>query len=207
MNIRSKLLLTTLPAALVLGAQAAPAQQQAAPAARSPAQPPASSGQASAPQAQAGSDERRETPAPGGGIAVGTKVSDPQGGEVGTVTRLDGRFLILKTDKHEARLPVSSFTPHEGGLVMAMTRDQLNAEIDKTIAGASEKVSAGTKVMGAQGALVGTIEAVDGEFVTVKLASGKLVRLPRKGVAPSSGGVVIGLTAAQLEELAASASK
>ena len=214
MNTRSKLLMTALPAALMLTAQAAQAQQQAAQAQRQGAPAsraaPAANGQAAqprpAPAAQAPA-RQAQAPAAAGGIAPGARVSDPQGGEVGTVTRLDGQFLILKTDKHEARLPVSSFTPHQGGLVMAMTRDQLNAEIDKTIAQAAEKIGPGAKVMGSQGGLVGTIESADAEFVTVKLTSGKMVRLPRSGVAPSSNGAVIGMTVAQLEELAASPPK
>ena len=206
MNTRSKLFLTGLSAALVLTAQAAQAQQQGAPASRpAPAATAAQPGPAAAAQAPAREAQAAQAPAAAGRITAGTRVSDPQGGEVGTVTRLDGQFLILKTDKHEARLPVSSFTPHQGGLVMAMTRDQLNAEIDKTIAAASQKIASGAKVMGSQGSLVGTIVSVDGEFVTLKLTSGKMVRLPRSGIAPATDGAVIGMTAAQLEDLAASA--
>jgi hypothetical protein len=67
-------------------------------------------------------------------IAAGAKVLDPKGGEVGTVSEVDGQFVILKTDKHEARLPLSSLSAREGGFVMAMTRDQLNAEVEKATA-------------------------------------------------------------------------
>ena len=137
--------------------------------------------------------------------AAGAQVRDTGGGEVGTITKVDGQFVILKTDKHEVRLPVSSFTAHEGAFLMAMTRDQLNAEVDKTLASASAKLVAGASVTGAQGGAVGTIDAIDAEFVTVKLTSGKLVRLPRRSVAPGPNGAVIGMSVAELEAAAGAA--
>jgi preprotein translocase subunit YajC len=139
------------------------------------------------------------------GIAAGAEVKDTNGGDVGTVTKVDGQFVILKTDKHEVRLPVASFTAHQGHFLMAMTRDQLNAEVDKTVAAASAKLVAGAAVAGSQGGNVGTIDAIDAQFVTVKLTSGKLVRLPRAAMAPGPNGGVIGMTVAELEAAAAQA--
>ncbi len=124
---------------------------------------------------------------------------------MGTVSRVDGQFVILKTDKHEARLPVSSFTAHNGGLLVAMTRDELNAAVEKTMAEASQKITVGAIVSGSQGGTVGTINALDEQFVTVKLGSGKLVRLPRTSIAPGPNGAVIGMTVAELEAAAAAA--
>jgi preprotein translocase subunit YajC len=140
------------------------------------------------------------------GIAAGAQVKDTSGGDVGTVTKVDGQFVILKTDKHEVRLPVASFTAHQGHFLMAMTRDQLNAEVDKTQAAASAKLVAGAAVAGSQGGNVGTIDAIDAQFVTVKLTSGKLVRLPRTAMAPGPNGGVIGMTVEELEAAAAQAS-
>jgi hypothetical protein len=147
----------------------------------------------------------QQAPAGAAAVAAGAKIMDTKGGEVGTVTRIDGQFVVLKTDKHEARLPLTSFTPHQGGLLMAMTRDELNAEIEKTMASAAAKLVAGAPVTGSQGNPVGTIDKLDGEFVILKLTSGALVRLPRTGIAPGANGAVIGMTAAQLEEAAAAA--
>ena len=145
-------------------------------------------------------------PALAQGPSVGAQVRDTKGGEVGTITKVDGQFVIVKTDRHEVRLPVSSFTAHEGAFLMAMTRDQLNAEVEKTLASASANLAAGASVTGSQGGLVGTIDSLDAEFVTVKLTSGKLVRLPRKSVAPGPNGAVIGMSVAELEAAAAAAS-
>lgn len=138
-------------------------------------------------------------------VAAGAKVTDAQGAEVGTVTKVDGQFYVVKTDKHEVRLPVASFTPHNGALLFGMSRDQLNAEVDKSLAAASANLKAGASVTGSQGGNVGTIDAIDDQYVTVKLTSGKLVRLPRSSVAPGSNGALIGMTVAELEAAAAQA--
>lgn len=135
-------------------------------------------------------------------FTAGAKVSDTAGGDVGTIARVDGDFVILKTDKHEVRLPKSSFTAHNGGFIMAMTRDQVNAAVEKSLAEASQKIVVGATVTGSQGATVGTIDALDDQYVTVKLSSGKLVRLPRSGLAPGPNGAVIGMTVAELEAAA-----
>ena len=138
-------------------------------------------------------------------MAAGAKVSDAQGGEVGTITKVEGQFVVLKTDKHEVRLPVTSFTAHNGGFLFGMTRDQLNAEVEKTVAAANAKLVAGATVTGSQGGNVGTIEAIDDQFVTVKLTSGKKVRLPRAAIAAGPNGGVIGMTVAELEAAAGAA--
>jgi len=139
-------------------------------------------------------------------VTVGAVVKDTKGGEVGTITRVEGDQLLLKTDKHEVRLPVSSFTATDSAALFGMTRDQLNAEIEKALAAANAQIVAGATVKGANGAAVGTIAAVDAEFVTLKLASGASVRLPRNAVAAGAGGPVTSLTGDQLEAAAKGAS-
>jgi preprotein translocase subunit YajC len=144
-----------------------------------------------------------QAPGAAASIAAGAIVRDTAGGEVGTVTKVDGQYLILKTDKHEVKLPVSSFTPAAGGLLFGLTRDQLNAEVDRTLAANNAKIAPGAAISGAAGTPLGTIEAVDAQFVTVKLASGGSVRLPRASVAAGATGVVTSLTAAELQAAAA----
>jgi preprotein translocase subunit YajC len=140
-----------------------------------------------------------QAPAPSAAIAVGMTVRDTASGEVGTVTKVEPGFIVVKTDKHEVRLPVASFTPHEGALLFGMTRDQLNAETEKALAAAAAKIAPGAAVSDSAGVAVGTLSAVDANFVTVKLASGAEVRVPRAGVAPGPNGVVVGTTLAQLQ--------
>ncbi|HEX6219366.1 MAG TPA: hypothetical protein VFZ35_08855 [Sphingomicrobium sp.] len=132
-------------------------------------------------------------------ISVGMQVVDTSGGPVGTVIGIKGDILTVKTDRHEVALPKNSFTPNEGKLLFGMTQAALNAATEKSLAEAQANLVAGAAVKGAGGVPVGTIDSIDSQFATIKLASGKLVRIPRSGVVGSSDGAVIGLTAAQLE--------
>ena len=50
-------------------------------------------------------------PAQAQAITVGMQVTDTAGAPVGTVTAIQGDNLVVKTDKHEALLPRTSFTP------------------------------------------------------------------------------------------------
>ncbi len=138
-------------------------------------------------------------------VAAGTAVKDTSGGTVGTVVKVDGDHYLVKTDRHEVRLPATSFTKVEGGLLFGLTQAQLNAEVDKAKAAAQASIVVGAKVTGAAGADVGTIEAVDADTVTLKLLSGAAVRLPRAAVAAGASGVVTGGTLAELEAAAKSA--
>lgn len=141
----------------------------------------------------------------GANFTAGAKVSDTQNGEVGTITSVDSDFVILKTDKHEVRLPKTSFTAHEGGFIMAMTRAQVNAAVEQTQAQADANLVAGALVRGNEGGAVGTIDAIDDQFATIKLTSGKLVRLPRTAIAAGAEGALIGMTVAELEAAAGEA--
>jgi preprotein translocase subunit YajC len=141
----------------------------------------------------------------GGAIAAGAAIKDGQGGDVGTVARVDGDFYVVKTDKHEVRLPKTSFTAANGALLFGMTREQLNAAVDQQVAAAQAAVTVGAAVSGSGGTPVGTVSAVDAQYVTLKLKAGGSVRLPRSGVAPGANGLVVGATAAELEAAAAAA--
>lgn len=137
-------------------------------------------------------------------ISVGTKVVDTGGGEVGTVAALQGDNLVVKTDKHEVALPRSSFTSSEKGLLFALTRAQLNAEVDKTLAAQGPLLSVGATVYDPQGGVVGTVQEFDAQLATVKLAN-SVVKLPVDAFVRGPNGPVIGETAASLEAKASAA--
>ena len=143
--------------------------------------------------------------APSVAQTAGMQVVDTSGGAVGTVVSVSGDNVVIKTDKHQVALPKTSFTAHEGKLLFGMTQAQLNAETEKSLAAAAASIAAGATVKGTGGAVVGTIDAVDADTVTIKLQSGSLIRVPRSGVAPGADGVVVGLTAAELEAQATAA--
>jgi hypothetical protein len=136
---------------------------------------------------------------------AGTQVVDTQGGAVGTVVRVDGNNVIIKTDKHEVALPKTSFTASNGKLLFGMTQAELNAATEKSLAEAAAAIAADATVKGSDGVAVGTIAAVDVDTVTIRLTSGSLVRVPKSGVAAGNGDVVVGLTAKELEASAAPA--
>lgn len=137
-----------------------------------------------------------------GGFAVGTPVLDSSGNPVGTVAAINGDVVTVKTDKLDANLAKASFAEQEGKLYIGMTQAELNAVVEKDQAAAAASLAVGAEVKDSAGAVAGTIEAIDAELVTIKLASGKSVRIPRAGIAGSANGAVVGLTAADLEKSA-----
>ena len=137
-----------------------------------------------------------------GGFTVGAQVLDSSGNAVGTVSAVNGDVVTVKTDKIEANLGKASFAQQDGKLYIGMTQAELNAAVEKDKAAAEASLAVGARVKDSAGADAGTIEAIDAEYVTLKLASGKSVRLPRNGIAGSANGAVIGLTVADLEKAA-----
>ena len=93
---------------------------------------------ASAALAQPGAAQEAQAQA---SFASGATVSDTAGGAVGTITSVDGEFVVLKTDKHEVRLPSNAFTPHEGKLLFAMTQAELNAQVEAAAAQAQAQIA------------------------------------------------------------------
>jgi preprotein translocase subunit YajC len=136
--------------------------------------------------------------APDTATRPGTQVVDVGGNIVGTVQSVQGNFLVIKTDRHEVRLPTSSFTPDKGKLLFGMTREALNLATDAMLAKA---FLPGAEVRGKNGTLAGHIEAINEEFVTVELEGGQSIRLPRDSVAPGSAGAVLGITVAELRQM------
>lgn len=137
-----------------------------------------------------------------GGFTLGTPVLDSSGNAVGTVTAINGDVVTVKTDKLDANLGKASFAEQDGKLYIGMTQAELNAVVEKDQAAAAASLAVGAEVKDSAGAVAGTIKAIDAELVTIKLASGKSVRIPRGGIAGSANGAVVGLTAADLEESA-----
>lgn len=135
----------------------------------------------------------------GGGFAVGAEVLDGSGNTVGTITAINGDVVTVKTDKVEATLGKASFAQQDGKLYIGNTQAELNALVEQANSAAASSLAVGAAVKDSTGADAGTIDAIDAEFVTIKLASGKSVRLPRSGIAGSATGAVVGATLADLE--------
>ncbi len=136
-------------------------------------------------------------------ITPGMVIKHTSGADVGTVKSVQGNSVVVTTGQEEVSLPAASFTPYKGHLLFAMTREQLHAQVAAARAKAAQQVVLGALVRGSSGVNVGTIEKIDPDYITLKLMSGRLVRLPSSAIAPSGSGPVIGMTAAQLEAAAA----
>ncbi len=139
-------------------------------------------------------------------VTAGATVKDTSGGIVGTIVKVEGDHLMLRTDRHEVRLPVASFTATDDGALFGMTQAQLNAEVDKAQAAAAAQIVVGATVKGVAGNTIGTIEAIDAQIVTLKLTSGKSIRLPRSAIGGGPDGPVMGMTAEEMEAAAKAAS-
>ncbi len=138
------------------------------------------------------------------GLRAGAAVTDPQGGEVGTIVAIEGANVVLRTDRHEVRLPAASFTATDSAVLFGMTRDQLNASVDQMQAQAQQAFAVGAVVRDRDGAIVGPVQALDAESVTVRVGEG-LVRLPRAALAPRPDGLATGATLAELQAAASAA--
>jgi len=144
--------------------------------------------------------------APAMAQSVGMEIVDTAGAPVGTVTAVKGDNIQVKTDKHEALLPKSSFTLNNGKLLFGMTQVQLDSKIEESAAASQKAIVAGATVNGSAGPAVGKIEAVDNGQVTVSLTSGKRIALPSAGLRGNADGTVtIGYTAEQLDALVSGA--
>lgn len=134
-------------------------------------------------------------------LGVGMAVVDSQGGAVGTIMAVAADTVTVKTARHQAVLPKSSFTISEGKALFGMSQADLDASVDRTLAAkADAALKVGASVKGRDGASVGTIDAVDAANVTIRLASGPRISIPRSGIAvDAEGGGAIGLTATELE--------
>jgi len=134
--------------------------------------------------------------------AVGMQIVDTAGAPVGTVTAIKGDNLQVKTDKHEALLPKTSFTVDKGKLLFGMSQAQLDSSIEASTAAAQASIVAGATVNGAGGTVLGKIETIDNGQVTIALLAGKKIQVPSAALRGNPDGTVaIGYTAEQLDAL------
>lgn len=156
-------------------------QQPALAQAAAPAQGAAATGAAAAPQ-----------------VTVGATVSDSAGGQVGTISAVGNGTATVDTGTAKAAIPTTSFGTGKSGLVISMTKAQLEA----AVAQSKPTIAAGNSVVGPEGNPVGSVTAVNGDLVTVKTSS-STVQLPANAFAQKSPGTLaISLTQAQLDAAA-----
>ncbi|WP_157217042.1 hypothetical protein [Flavisphingomonas formosensis] len=141
-------------------------------------------------------------------VTAGAPVFDQTGGTVGKIDTVEGQFAVLATDKSKVRLPLTSFAKGDKGLIIGMTKDQIDAAASGASASMQKDptklVTVGATVKDTSGGTVGTIKEVDAQYALIATAN-KEVRLPITAFGAGTDGPVIAMTAAQLDQAASAA--
>ena len=135
-------------------------------------------------------------------VTVGASVVDTKGQSVGTIESVNGANAVLSTGTAKASIPVSSFAKGPNGLVIGISKADLEAQVAQ--ATKPQQIDVGMAVSGPGGAPVGKVDAVSGDMVTVATAKSK-AQLPKTAFAQGANGLVIGMTAEQLDAAAKAA--
>lgn len=140
-----------------------------------------------------------QAPAPAAAPTVGATIYDGTGAPVGTIVSIAGDAAVIDTGTNKVGYPVASIGTGAKGLTIALTKAQLDASATEQQAKAAADLNAalvaGTSVRSRNGtASVGTIKAVDAQFVTLTTVKGD-IKFPRAGFSLDPQGVIIGFTA------------
>jgi hypothetical protein len=157
---------------------------------------------AQAPAAPAAAPAAAAAPATPPNVTVGATVSDTTGAAVGTIESVANGSAVLSTGTAKAAIPVASFAQGPNGLVVGITKAELEAKVAQ--ATTPTEITVGTAVADAKGGVVGKVDAVSGDLVTVATANSK-AQLPKKAFAKGPNGLVIAMTAAELDAAAKAA--
>ena len=126
-------------------------------------------------------------------LAVGAMVYGPQGAEVGKIEKLAGPNVVLNTGMHKAPLPASAFGKNEKGLLISMTKMQLDQAVSAAQAKASNTLDAalttGAEVQTMDGMMAGKITSLEGENVTLELPTGKSIVLKKEFMMADASGL------------------
>ncbi len=136
-------------------------------------------------------------------LTVGATVYAPDGSEVGTVEDMPGGNVLLFTGKNRATLPAASFGINEKGLLIGMTKVQLDSAIEaaeaKVAAAKDAALVAGASIASNDGVAIGSIQKVEGDNVVVDLPDGRAVTLKKDHFTLNGSQLQLGMTAAQFQ--------
>lgn len=140
-------------------------------------------------------------------VTAGAKVFGPQGVEVGTIKSVSGGTAVVDTGKHSAALPLSAFGRDAKGLLVSMTREQLDTAVEAAEAKSAGALDAalvtGAAVRSSDGQPLGTIKAVSADgVVTIARPTGDL-SLKKDAFAADASGVMLRATKAAIDEAVA----
>ncbi len=137
-------------------------------------------------------------------VRVGAQVVDANGQPVGTIASVTGDLVVVDTGTNKASLPASAFGTGDKGLVIGMSRAELDAAVVEARTKAQTQLRAqlvtGAAVYGSDGALLGTVDLVEEAHVTIKTAEGARAKFPITAFAQGDKGLSVGLSLAQLKQ-------
>jgi len=140
-------------------------------------------------------------------VTAGAAVMDAKGGPVGTIASVNGEVAVIDTGVVKARVPTTAFAKSDKGLLIGMTKVELEAAAQGAAQQQKEQFLAslvpGTAITDQNGGAVGTIEEVEGDMVTIATPNAK-AKLPKSALAKGPNGPIIGMTQEQLEAAVAS---
>jgi hypothetical protein len=136
-------------------------------------------------------------------LSVGAAVYGPDGSDVGKVESMAGGNVVIFTGANRATLPANSFGRNDKGLVISMTKEQL----DSAVAAAAAKSNAaldgalvpGAEIKSSDGVAVGKVQKVDGANVIVDLAAGQAITLQKTQLVAQGTGLSLAMSAADLQ--------
>lgn len=147
------------------------------------------------------------TPTP----TVGAKVFGPDKAEVGTIEKVEGGNAVVNTGTQRATLPMTAFGANaSGGLLISMTKAQLDSAVAAAEAQAASTMMASltpdAPIKSSDGVLVGSVQKVEGDNVTIDLAEGSAITLQKEYLMADSTGLKVKMTDAAFKAAVAAAS-
>lgn len=152
------------------------------------------------------------TTAPAGAIGAGTPVIGTGGAEIGTIEAVEDNLATVNAGTARVRIPTDSFALQDGKAMIGMTRDAFmtaTAGIAQPVEAppltgdaALAKLKIGLPVFGKNGERIGNIQQIDGDFATVSIDGGVLVRVPLNSFAVNDVGALVGVTKAEFAAIA-----
>jgi len=134
-------------------------------------------------------------------LVVGATIYGTDGAEVGKIEEMPGGNIVIFTGKNRATLPPSAFGMNETGLLIGMTKAQLDAAVEAAEAKATAAMDAAlvpnAQVFSNDGVAVGSVKKIEGENVEVALLAGNAVTLQKQHFSTNDGKLMLFMSAAQ----------
>lgn len=142
-------------------------------------------------------------------ITQGATVYDPQGGVVGTIEKVSGNTVVVNTGTNSATLDAGVFGSSDKGLSISFTQAQLNQAIEAANQASQDKLAAalvvGAPVRSKDNVPVGAVKTINADgSVVVEREAGPFT-LTRQNFATDANGLIIRLTARQIDDAIAQA--